>query len=56
MSEKDQKIADKLNERADAYQEPFGGSADWVQSQSYPIATALRELAIIFNHIDDEQH
>lgn len=49
------KIADKLIERASAYQEPFGNNPDWVHSPSYPIATALREVAYILRSMSDSE-
>ena len=46
MREKMLKIADRLFKRAEAYEEPFRGDhLSFLTSASYPVATALREIA-----------
>ena len=53
MSEKDNKIADKLLDRADDYESSWPNRDSWLTGNSYAIATALRELALILRHIDE---
>jgi len=53
VSERDNKIADKLLERADDYENSWPERSSWLSSNSYAIATTMREIALVLRHIDE---